>query len=160
MRIVAYLAVALTLGAQAKREPPPGPLRAIHVKGNSLYPADAIASVSGLKIGQRVSPAQIETARQKLQDLEVFTSVAFDYRTTPGPAPAYDVTFEVVENQQLFPMRFERLGDPEAIRSYLKEHVDLYADRIPDAEGALKRYKDAVEAFSKAKIRASISPAR
>jgi outer membrane protein assembly factor BamA len=173
MRIPAPLAVfvasALTLGAQppaakppGKREPPPGPLHSVHVKGNSLYPADAIAATAGLKIGQRVSSALIEQARKKLQDLEVFNNVSYEYRTSPGASPQYDVTFEVAENQQLFPMRFERLGDPEAIRSYLKEHVDLYADRIPGTEGALRRYKSAVEAFveqssPKTKVRAAIS---
>jgi outer membrane protein insertion porin family len=166
MRIFALLAVftsiALTVGAQAKREPPPGPLHSIHVKGNSLYPAEAIAATSGLKIGQRVNQAQIEQARKKLQDLELFNSVSFDYRTSPGPTPQYDVTFEVAENQQLFPMRFERLGDSEAIRSYLKEHVELYSDRIPGTDGALQRYKAAVQGFvaqtdSKTKVRAAIS---
>jgi len=117
---------------------------------------------SGLKIGQRVSQTQIEQARKKLQDFELFNSVAFQYQTTPGPSPQYDVTFQVVENQQIFPMRFERLGDPEAIRSYLQEHVELYADRIPGTEGPLQRYRAAVEAFvgqatPNTKVRAVIS---
>jgi outer membrane protein assembly factor BamA len=165
MRVLAstalFSSLAFTLLAQ-KREPPPGPLHSISVKGNSVYQAEAIAAESGLKIGQRVSQAQIEQARKKLQDLELFTSIAFDYRTSPGASPQYDVTFEVTENPQLFPMRFERLGDPEAIRNYLKEHVDLYADRIPGTDGALQRYRSAVEAFvaqtsPNTKVRAVIS---
>jgi len=173
MRILARSALsaslALALFAQApapktpaKREPPPGPLNAVHIVGNTNYTADAVIAASGLKIGQRVSPAQIEQAQKKLQSLEVFNRVDFQYRTTPGNPPQYDVTYQVEENPQLFPMRFERLGDPEAIRSYLKEHVDLYADRIPGTEGTLQRYKAAVEAFEaqtdpKARVRAAIS---
>ncbi|MGA3123326.1 MAG: hypothetical protein ABSF69_21360, partial [Polyangiaceae bacterium] len=108
------------------------------------------------------NPAQIEQARKKLQDLEIFTDVSFEYHTTPGSSPQYDVTFDVTENQQVFPMRFERLGDPEAIRNYLKEHVDLYSDRIPGTDGALQRYRSAVEAFvaqttPNTKVRAVIS---
>jgi outer membrane protein assembly factor BamA len=138
----------LVLFAQtAKREPPPGPLHSVQVKGNSTYPADEIVAASGLKVGMKVSSAQIEQARKKLQDLEVFNGVSYSYRTTPGSPPAYDVTFELVENPQVFPMRFERLGDPEAIRSYLKDHVELYSDRIPGTDGVLQRYRAAVEAF-------------
>lgn len=133
--------------AAKKREPPPGPLKAIHVTGNSAYSSEAIIASSGLKVGQRVSQAQIEHARQKLQDFELFNSVAFEYKTTPNLPPEYDVTFQVVENKQVFPLRFERLGDPEAIRAYLKEHVDLYADRIPGTDHSLQRYREAVEAF-------------
>jgi outer membrane protein assembly factor BamA len=167
MRVLRYTLIfasfALTLSAQTlKREPPPGPLHSIGIKGNSMYQADAIAAESGLKVGQRVSPAQIAQAQKKLQDLELFTKVDFEYRTSPGSSPQYDVTFEVVENSQVFPMRFERLGDPEALRTYLKEHVDLYSDRIPGTDGALQRYRSAVEAFvaqtsPHTKVRAVIS---
>ncbi len=153
MRILACTALltatllAQTPAAPKKREPPPGPLKAIHVTGNSLYSTEAIIASSGLKVGQKVSQAQIEGARQKLQDFELFNSVAFQYQTTPGLPPQYDVTFQVVENKQTFPMRFERLGDPDEIRAYLKEHVDLYADRIPGTDKSLQRYRAAVEAF-------------
>ena len=168
-RSTVFASLALALLAQvpapkpgAKRQPPPGPLAAVHIKGNSLYPADAVATASGLKVGERVSHAQIEQAQKKLQDLELFNSVSFDYRTTPTPPPHYDVTFELVENTQLFPMRFERLGDPEAIRTYLKEHVELYSDRIPGTEGVLRRYETAVQTFvaqsmPNTKVRAAIS---
>lgn len=153
MRILACLALfcTATLFAQSptpkKREPPPGPLKALHVTGNSAYSEEAIIASSGLKIGQKVSATQIEQARQKLQDFELFNSVAFQYKTTPTVPPEYDVTFVVAENKQTFPMRFERLGDPDAIRSYLKDHVDLYADRIPGTDKSLQRYRAAVEAF-------------
>jgi outer membrane protein insertion porin family len=154
-------APALNPGAK-KREPPAGPLRAIHVTGNSMYTSEAIIAASGLKVGQRVSQTQIEQAQKKLQGFEIFNSVAFEYHTTPVPPPQYDVTFQVVENPQVFAMRFERLGDPEEIRSYLKDHVELYSDRIPGTDGSLQRYKSAVQAFvaqSKpdAKVRVAIS---
>jgi outer membrane protein insertion porin family len=162
-RSALFAGFALTLFAQsAKREPPPGLLHSIVIKGNSIYETDAITAVSGLKAGQRISPAQIEQARKKLQDLEVFNSVSFAYRTTPGSSPQYDVTFELTENPQIFPMRFERLGDPEAIRAYLKQHLELYSDRIPGTDGVLQRYRSAVEAFvaqtsPNTKVRAVIS---
>ena len=43
------------------------------VKGSKLYSTDDIIKASGLKAGQRVSPAIIEQARLKLQATELFT---------------------------------------------------------------------------------------
>ncbi len=130
----------------AKREPPPGALHSLAVKGNKLYSAEDIARISGLKQGQRVSSAVIEQARLKLQGTELFSNVTDGYHFTAGTPPEYNVTFEVSEIEQLYPMRFERLGlAPEAIRDYLKAHVDLYSDSIPGTEGVLKRYTQAVQ---------------
>jgi outer membrane protein insertion porin family len=130
----------------AKKQPPPGTLRSVVIKGNRLYSSSEIVKESGLTGGQRISALSIEQARLKLQETELFNSVADEYRTSAGTAPAYDVTFQVEENEQLFPMRFERLGvTPEAARAYLKDHVELYADRIPGTEGVLRRYKAAVQ---------------
>ncbi len=132
--------------AVAKKEPPPGTLHSVTIKGSHLYPAQEIASESGLKTGQRVTGAVIEQARVKLQSTELFSSVADEYRTSSGASPSYDVTFQVIENEQLFPMRFERLGvSPDAARGYLRDHVILYADRIPGTEAVLQRYTAAVQ---------------
>jgi outer membrane protein assembly factor BamA len=132
--------------AAAKRPSPPGTLHSVVVKGNHLYSSTDIVKESGLKDGERIDRAAIDRARQKLQSTELFNSVAYQYRIGAGTVPTYDVTFEVAENEQIFPMRFERLGmPPDAVRSCVREHVDLYADRIPGTEGVLHRYVSAVE---------------
>ncbi|HEY7304450.1 MAG TPA: POTRA domain-containing protein [Bryobacteraceae bacterium] len=147
----------------AKREAPPGALHTISIKGNQLYSPAAIVKESGLHIGERVDAQIIEQARKKLQDTELFSSVADEYRFTGTLPPGYDLTFEVAEIQQLFPMRFERLGvEPDAIRQYLQSHVYMYSDRIPGTEGVLSRYKEAVRQFvaqthPDAKVKAAIS---
>src|SRR5690348_16720189 len=92
-----------------KREPQPGTLHSITVKGNHLYSTAVILRYSGLKIGQRVTGPAIEQARTKLQSTELFTNVSDTFRFIGSP-PAYDLTIEVAEIDQLFPMRFERLG--------------------------------------------------
>ncbi len=133
--------------ASEKREAPPGTLHSISVKGNRLYTSAEIVQESGLKPGQHVTAAIIEQARKKLQDTELFNDVSDTYRFEGNP-PAYDLTFELTENEQLFPMRFERLGvAPEAVRQYLHDHVNLYSDTIPGTEGVLHRYTAAVQAF-------------
>jgi len=128
-----------------RREPPAGVIHAITVKGNHLYPTPGIIRESGLKPGDRATAATIEAARVKLLGTELFNSVSDQYRFTAATPPAYDVTFEVVENEQRFPMRFERLGvPPETIRQYLEEHLPLYSERIPGTQGVLNRYAAAV----------------
>jgi outer membrane protein insertion porin family len=132
--------------AAPKKQPPPGILRNISIKGNQLYSADDIARESGLKPGERVDAAIIDKARAKLQSTELFNSVAYEYRLSGSVPPAYDVTFQVAENDQVFATRFERFAlAPDAIRSCLRNKVDLYADRIPGTEGVMHRYSAAVE---------------
>ena len=100
-----------------KKEPPPGTLHSVIIKGNSLYSSQDIGKETGLKSGQRITGAIIEQARLKLQGTELFNNVSDSYRFSAGAVPAYDVTFEVAENEQVFPMRFERIGvTPEAAR--------------------------------------------
>ena len=132
--------------AAEKHDPPPGTLHAISIKGNQLYSSTDIIRGTGLTLGQPVSAAVIEQARKKLQATELFNDIADEYRFAPGNPPAYDLTFEVVENQQLFPMRFERIGlSADAARACLKKQVAFYSDRIPGTEGVLKRYTSAVQ---------------
>src|SRR5882724_10773323 len=135
MRAFAVLALVSALAAQTP--PRPGTLHSVSVKGNKLYSSEDIIKQTGLKAGQPVSAPVIEKARLKLQETELFTNVADQYRTTSNP-PQYDLTFELAENEQLFPMQFERFdAKPEAIRDYLKANVYLYSDRIPGTDGVL-----------------------
>ncbi len=146
-----------------KRQPPPGVLHSITVKGNKLYASGAIVQEAGLKIGQTVSPEAIEKARKKLQDTELFTNVSDEYRTSAALHPAYELTFEVAENEQLFPVRFERLGvSTSDVCKYLRDHVELYSDRVPGTDGVLHRYSSAIQDFlaqtgKPAKIHAIVS---
>jgi outer membrane protein insertion porin family len=135
------------LAGAAPKEPPPGVLHTVTVKGNRLYSSEDIIRASGLRVGQHVTGQILEESRKKLLNTELFDNVSDEYKFSSGAPPAYDVTFEVAENQQIFPMRFERLGDvsPEAAQQYLREHVELYSDRIPGTEGVMRRYTAAVQ---------------
>lgn len=130
-----------------KTPPPPGVLKSVQITGNKRYSAEEIIKQTGLHPGQKINPADIENARQALQDLQLFSNVADRFRYTGSPA-SYDLTFEVAEIDQVFPIRFERLGiDAEDARGYLRENVPLYSDEIPGTEGALARYRKAVQAY-------------
>jgi outer membrane protein assembly factor BamA len=147
-RLVSLLALcsALVLGQSGRREPPPGSLHAVIVKGNELYSASDIVKASGLKIGERITPPVLAAAQKQIQATELFSNVAYEYHFTSGPSPLYDVIFQVTEIQQLFPMRFERFGIPaQDIQNYLQKNVAFYSDRIPGTEGVLNRYSQAVQ---------------
>ncbi|HLH04671.1 MAG TPA: POTRA domain-containing protein [Bryobacteraceae bacterium] len=160
-----WCGVSLNAGQQsaAKKAPPPGPLESVTVKGNHLYSSADIVREAGLKIGERVDAAKIDAARVKLQASELFNNVSYEYRTGVGAAPPYQVTFVVAENEQTFPIRFDRFHVPDdQLRACLKQHVDLYSDRIPGTEGVLHRYQSALESClaednQKVKVRAAIS---
>ncbi len=149
--------------AKVTKQPPPGTLHTIAIQGAHLYQPADIVRFTGLHIGQKISGPALETARQQLLALELFTNVSQQFRYSAGAVPAYDVTFALTENDQTFPLRFDRLGlDEEAIRDYLRTHVPLYADRIPATDAVLKRYTSAVEdalvqAHAPTKVKAQVS---
>jgi outer membrane protein insertion porin family len=153
MRLMLFLvllcAPLLSLGEQSaatKKDPPPGVIHSVTVTGNKRYGAEAIAKESGLIKGERVTPAVIEQARQKLQSTELFNSVSDSFKWLPGAPYQYDVTFSVTEIDQVFPLRFERIKQPvEQLRGCIETHVPLYADEIPATEGVLQRYTRAVQ---------------
>ncbi len=131
-----------------KKTPPPGVLHTVSVKGNSRYSSNELLKATGLHIGQRVSAAILDEGRTKLQATQLFNSVAFNFRYSGAVPPQYDVVYDVQENDQVFPMRFERLNvSPDAIRDYLKSHVEYYSDRIPGTATVLNRYVSAVQDF-------------
>jgi ABC-type antimicrobial peptide transport system permease subunit len=91
---------AFIMGAQEaehkpapKREPGPGTLHSVTIKGNHLYSAQEITKESGLKVGQRITGAIIEQARKTLESTELFTSVPSPTSTATGPRlpPGCDV---------------------------------------------------------------------
>ncbi len=134
--------------APKKKDPPPGTLQAVVVKGNHRYSSQDIIRIAGLQIGQHITGPAIEQARVKIQKTELFNNVADEYRFTGAQPPEYTVTFNLTENAQVFPMRFERLNaSPDAIREYLRSHIPLYAEEIPGTEAVLNRYKACVEDF-------------
>lgn len=134
--------------AAPHKTPPAGVLHSVSVKGNSRYSTEEIVKETGLHLGQKVNSAALEEARVKLQATELFNGVAFNFRFSGSVPPEYDVVYDLQENDQVFPMRFERLNaSPEAIRAYLQSHVPFYSDHIPGAAGVLNRYKAAVQDF-------------
>ncbi len=142
---LACLFAGYSAAQPSKKQPPPGVLHSVTFSGNTRYSTQDLLKEIGWKAGQPLSPGNIESARLKLQATQLFTNVSDGFRYAGHPL-AYDVSFSLDENEQVFPMRFERLGVPaDKIQACLKEHVPLYSDQIPATEGVLKRYRTAVQ---------------
>ena len=127
------------------------PIEAIRVDGNRLYGSGEIIALTGLKPGQPAEPKAFDQAQQRLVELEIFGSVSYRYEPAPGKS-AYIVTFEVVEVEQVFPYRFNRLPvNDEVLREDLKRSLPLFGDRIPATSGVITRFRSAIEGYLKEK---------
>ena len=147
--LAAILASFSLLHSQTtKSQAPPGIIRLIQLSGNQLYATADILKALGLKVGDRVSIPTLEQGRQKLQSLDIFSTVSFKFQFEASNPPKYDVVYTVAEDTQVFLLHFERLGaDPAEIREYLKAHIPFYSDRIPGTATVVQRYKAAVQDF-------------
>ena len=125
-------AIVLAQSPPAKQaQAPVGVIRTITVKGNQIYATFDILKALGLNPGDRASQAILEQARQKVLALDVFSTASFRYQFESGTPVQYDVIFTVVEDTQVLPMHFERLGaTPAEILAYLKTHIAFYTRTI------------------------------
>jgi len=96
--------------------------------------------VAGLKVGTTVDKDGFEAARQRLLDTGVFDSAGYRYSSAQD-GKGYDVTMEVVEMAQMYPIRFEDLPATDAqLRDWLKQKDPLFAPKIPATKIELDRY--------------------
>jgi outer membrane protein assembly factor BamA len=124
----------------AHEEGAPWPLEHLAVEGNQNYTAEQVLAVAALKVGDTVDKNKLEDARQRLLDTGVFDRAGYRYASAQD-SKGYDVTFEVAEMAQMFPIRFEDLPATDAqLRDLLKQKDPLFAPKIPATKVELDRY--------------------
>ena len=123
------------------------PLEHLGVEGNQNFTVEQVLAVAGLRVGQTVGKTEFEAARQRLLDTGVFDRAG--YRFAPAQdGKGYDVTLEVVEMAQMYPLRFEDLPATDAqLRDWLKQKDPLFAAKIPATKVELDRYVKWVAEF-------------
>ena len=128
-------------------------IESLTVTGNRNYSPEQILAAAGLKLGQKVTPKDLEAARDRLAATEAFQAIEFRF----GPAPsgkAYAVSFHVAEAEPLFPVRFEDLPLPEEeIKAHLRRLDPLFGERIPATDALLRRYARSIEELLESKGR-------
>jgi outer membrane protein assembly factor BamA len=116
------------------------PLESVTVRGNRFYTQQQIVAASGLKIGAPVAKSQFDAARDRLVATGAFQSVGYEFAPASN-GRGYAATFEVVEVEQRYPFRFDRLPASDAdLRAALKQREPLFGVQIPGTEQVLARF--------------------
>lgn len=133
--------VAKPKAAAPATDPSKWPLESFTVKGNRHYTADQIFAQSGLRVGQPVTKADFDAARDRLVASGAFISVNCGYDPAPDNK-GYKATFEVEEVPELYPLHVEDLPVTAAdLMAYAKTKEALAGPKIPGTKEALARYK-------------------
>src|SRR5580658_8282510 len=126
--------------APAHEEGAPWPLEHLSVEGIQNYTAQQVLAVTALKVGDTVDKNKLEDARQRLLDTGVFDRAGYRY-VSAQDNKGYDVTFEVAEMAQMYPIRFEDLpATDDQLRELLKQKDPLFAPKLPATKLELDRY--------------------
>ena len=119
---------------QSEAAPDSFPLHAVQVIGNDIFSHEEILAATGLKIGEAATPIDFQKALKRLNDSGVFESLEFQYG---AQGDGYQVTFQVTELRDFYPIRFEGMEEPpEALHQLLREKVPLYTGKAP-ADGPM-----------------------
>lgn len=126
---------------------PPLPIGSLSVQGNSLYPAEAILRLAGLRVGQAAGEKEFDAARDRLLATGLFESVGYSFKPAAS-GKKYAAMIEVDEIDQVFPYRFEAIQTNEPkLKEFLKEKAPLLGDRIPATEEILGRFSNSIETY-------------
>lgn len=123
------------------------PIESLRVEGNRNYTQAQILAVTGLKVGQLAGKEQFEAARDKLAATGMFETVGYKF-APGGDKTGYAASFQVVEAEPAYPIRFEGLGVPDKdLAEYLRGKDPLFAPRLAATKPVLERYKQWVQEY-------------
>jgi outer membrane protein insertion porin family len=133
--------------AAPKAEADRWPVAVIRIEGNRLYRSDLVTAAAGLRIGQLAGKQEFDAAHDRLLATGLFETVS--YRFAPAPdGKGFAATFQVVEVEPVYPVRFERLPASDAdLTAALRARDPLFSERIPATDVILKRHARVIEAF-------------
>jgi len=138
--------------AQTKRTKAPAkatrwPIQSLKVEGNHNYTQGQVLAVAGLKVGQLAGKDEFEAARDRLSATGVFETVSYKF-APGGDGKGYAASFQVVEVDPAYPIRFEDLGIPEKdLTAYLRGKDPLFAPRLAATKQLLERYTKWIQEY-------------
>src|ERR1019366_5217701 len=128
-------------------QPHKWPIESLKVEGNHNYTQAQILAVAGLKIGQLAGKQEFEAARDRLVATAMFETVGYKF-APGGDKNGYAASFQVVEAQPAYPIRFDDLGVPEKeLADYLRGKDPLLAPRLAATKPVLERYKQWIQEY-------------
>ncbi len=134
-----------------KTAPAPGPrqwpIESLKVEGSHNYTQAQILAVAGLKIGQQAGKAEFEAARDRIFATGMFETVGYKF-APGGDQHGYSASFQVVEAQPAYPIRFDELGAADKdLNDYLRAKDPLFAPRLAATKAVLARYRQWVQDY-------------
>jgi len=139
------------------------PIESLKVEGSHNYTQAQILAVAGLKIGQLAGKPDFEAARDRLVATGMFETVGYKF-APGGDQHGYAASFQVVEAQPAYPIRFDDLGATEKdLTDYLRGKDPLFAPRLAATKQVLERYKQWIQEYmtahhSKDTVVAKVTP--
>lgn len=150
--------------APSPAPPSKWPIDTITVEGNRNFTREQVIAVAGLKPGELAGKPEFDAARDRLVASGAFETVG--YKFGPGPnKEGYVATFQVVEADPMFPLRFEELGAPaKDVESMLASRDPLFSGaNTPATKAVLDRYTAWIQEYLASKgvtekIAAKVTP--
>ena len=139
------------------------PIQSLTVEGNHNCTTGQILAVAGLKVGQLAGKDEFEAARDRLVATGVFETVGYKFAPAADQT-GYAASFQVVEVEPAYPIRFEGLGAPEKdIAAWLRGKDPLFAPRLAATKQVLARYTSWIQEYvtahnGKDKVIAKVMP--
>jgi outer membrane protein assembly factor BamA len=128
-------------------QPHQWPIESLKVEGSHNYTAAQILAVAGLKIGQMAGKPDFEAARDRLIATGMFETVGYKF-APGGDQHGYAASFQVVEAQPAYPIRFDDLGAADKdLTDYLRGKDPLFAVRLAATKAVLERYKQWIQEY-------------
>jgi outer membrane protein assembly factor BamA len=116
------------------------PIGSLAVEGNRNYASEQVLRVAGLKVGQLAGKEEFDAASDRLEASGVFDKVGYKF----GPAAdgkSYAASFTVIEAGPLLPIRFSRLGAPDAdLEAMLRSRDPFFTGKAPATRIVVDRY--------------------
>jgi len=166
----AGIPAALAQTSRAKKpaaqpaQPHQWPIESLKVEGSHNYTQAQILAVAGLKIGQLAGKQDFEAARDRLVATGMFETVGYKF-APGGDKNRYTASFQVVEAQPAYPIRFDDLGVTEKdLTDYLRGKDPLFAPRLAATKPVLERYRQWIQEYvtahnNKDAVIAKVTPA-
>jgi outer membrane protein assembly factor BamA len=163
MKLVCWIA-ALGMAALAVQSPLARgqqrafPIVSLKVEGNQNFSEQQILAVAGLQLGQPAEPKAFEAARDRLMASGFFETVGYKYAPSADKT-GYAASFLVTEIQQAYPVKFDRLPQPEAdLLAVLRKSDPLFSPKVPGTQQLLARYAAFLEPVVKEKVIGKVMP--
>jgi outer membrane protein assembly factor BamA len=142
------LFAVLLAGACLPGQQPSYPIQRLALEGNSRLRTEPVLAASGLRVGQTATPADFAKACDRLMETGLFRSARYRYEPAAATEPAFAVTLQVAEAEELQPVRIEIPEvQEEDLWSWMAQNEPLVTRQAPANPAAERYYAAAIERY-------------